>query len=150
MSFINQMAKYYLMKTINSEIQTLSNLLQANKEKPTKKIIIAGSRTFENYTEARNILNSYLNKNFNYVIISGKCRGADKLGEKYAKEKGFEIIEFPADWEKFGKKAGPIRNEAMIKECDEVFIFWDGRSRGTKNLIELAKRFGKTLKACHF
>jgi hypothetical protein len=68
------------------------------------------------------------------------------LGELYANENNIKIIEFPADWEKFGKKAGYIRNEEMAKYSDSCIVFWDGKSKGTKHMIELAKKYNLNLK----
>jgi hypothetical protein len=79
-------------------------------------------------------------------IVSGKAKGADTLGELYANENNIKIIEFPADWEKFGKKAGYIRNEEMAKYSDSCIVFWDGKSKGTKHMIELAKKYNLNLK----
>ncbi len=68
------------------------------------------------------------------------------LGEQYAKEKDYKIERYAANWEKYGKAAGPIRNEEMAKKCDFVICFWDGKSRGTKNMIECAKKENKLIK----
>ena len=77
------------------------------------------------------------------IIVSGGARGADLLGERYAQENGFAIERYPADWDRYGKSAGPRRNREMAKAGDYVICFWDGESRGTKSMIEYAKVFGK-------
>lgn len=108
------------------------------------KIIIAGSRDFSNYELLRDRLN-YLLKNASdedeITIISGGARGADQLGERYAKEKGYKIIRKPANWDKYGKSAGYKRNEEMAKIADVCVCFWDGESRGTKHMIDLSKKY---------
>ena len=106
------------------------------------RIIIAGGRDFDNYIKLKRDINGYL-KDFHYedfdrgniTIISGGAKGADKLGEQYAKELGFKCKIFKANWNKHGKSAGPIRNTEMSKVSDILIAFWDGKSRGTKDMI---------------
>jgi hypothetical protein len=106
------------------------------------KVIIAGSREFSDlqllYTKCEEVL-----ANENEVeIVSGTARGADKLGEHYASLKGYSVRQFPADWDKHGKAAGYIRNKEMAEYADCLIAFWDGRSKGTKHMIDLAKERG--------
>ena len=106
------------------------------------KVIIAGGRDFTDYDVLRQTMDNLLvNIKDEIVIISGKARGADTLGERYAKERGYKIIEFPADWDKYGKSAGYIRNAVMAQEADALVAFWDGKSRGTQNMIKLANEY---------
>lgn len=108
------------------------------------KIIIAGSRDFNNYELLRDRLNYLLKDVSNkdeITIVSGGARGADQLGERYAKEKGYKIIRKPANWNKYGKSAGYKRNEEMAKIADVCVCFWDGESRGTKHMIDLSKKY---------
>ena len=87
----------------------------------------------------------------NIEIVSGcNCKGADKLGIQYAIEKGFNLIKFTAEWNKFGKAAGPIRNKEMAVFADVLIAFWDGRSRGTQNMIRLANKKGLRIKVVVF
>ena len=74
-------------------------------------------------------------------IVSGAANGADKLGEKYASEKEYSIKQFPADWNKYGKSAGYKRNEEMARYADALIAFWDGESKGTKHMIDLANKY---------
>lgn len=60
------------------------------------------------------------------TVVSGKARGADTLGEQYAKEHGYSIQYFPADWERYGKAAGYLRNTEMAKNADALVAFWTG------------------------
>lgn len=104
------------------------------------KVIIAGSRGFSNYKLLKEKCNEYLRekrKEYDIIIISGGARGADFYGEKYAQEEGFSLEVFPANWNKFGKSAGFIRNEQMAEVADALIAFWDGKSNGTKHMIEI-------------
>lgn len=114
-----------------------------------KKIVIAGCRDYENYNEAKEYIDflvQNIRKTHKIVIISGGCKGADALGERYAKENGFEIERHPARWQEFGKSAGPRRNLEMAEQADYVICFWDGKSRGTKTMIEFSKKLEKPLR----
>ena len=113
------------------------------------RVVIAGCRDYENYEEAKKYIDiclSDIRKENEIVIVSGCARGADALGEKYAKENGFKVEKYPADWITYGRSAGPKRNEEMAKISDYVICFWDGKSRGTKSMIEYAKKYNKPLK----
>lgn len=97
--------------------------------------IIAGGRDFTNY--------SVLETTIDYSavpiteICSGMAKGADHLGCCYAANREIPVKEFPADWRK-GKFAGHKRNKDMGDYADCLFAFWDGQSRGTKNMIDYA------------
>lgn len=106
------------------------------------KIIIAGTRTFNNYDLLKSTLNNFIKNKSDIEIVSGTCAGADLLGEKYAVENNLPIKRFPANWYKYGKAAGPIRNKQMAEYADACIVFWDGQSRGTKSMISLAKENG--------
>lgn len=74
--------------------------------------------------------------------MSGHARGADQMGETYAQSKGYDVKIMPADWNRYGKSAGPIRNRAMADVSDVLVAFWDGKSRGTMHMISLARAKG--------
>ncbi len=106
------------------------------------RLIVAGTRTFNDYEFLKSTLDHLLsNTTEEVIIVSGKARGADSLGERYAKEKGYEVKEFPADWS-IGKSAGPKRNEEMAKYGTHLVAFWDQMSPGTWNMIQVAKKNG--------
>ncbi len=115
------------------------------------KVIIAGGRDFKDYDLLKTKLNKILsNINTPIVIVSGKARGADSLGERYAKEMGYEIAEFPANWDKYGKRAGYIRNEEMAKYAEACVCFWDGKSKGTKHMIDLTNKHNLKLRVIRY
>jgi len=104
------------------------------------KLIIAGGRNFNDYDLLKEKVDYYLkNTNESVEIVSGKAKGADTLGERYAKENGYGLSLFPADWNRYGKGAGYIRNKEMAEYATHCICFWDGESRGTKMMIDLAK-----------
>lgn len=103
------------------------------------KVIIAGGRDLTNYNLLKYTCDVILKGQVNVEIVSGCARGADSLGEQYAKEKGFNIKEFPANWDLHGKAAGYIRNKEMANYANVLIAFWDGKSKGTKHMINLAK-----------
>jgi len=105
------------------------------------KVAVIGSRTFENYTKLEGVLDQYDISE----IISGGARGADSLGELYALNKSIPVKIFKADWSKYGKAAGFIRNKDIIDNCDMVIAFWDGKSKGTQHSINLANKQDKTV-----
>lgn len=114
-----------------------------------KKIVIAGCRHYTNYEEAKIYIDSCISKirkKHTLIFVSGGCRGADALGERYAKEQGYPIERYPADWETFGKAAGPIRNKKMAEIADYIICFWDGKTQGTKSMIEYAIQLEKPLR----
>jgi hypothetical protein len=104
------------------------------------KVIVAGSRNFCDYELLKCKLMFLLkNKLKNDVeIISGGAKGADCLGERFAKENGYNLRIFKANWNKYGKKAGPIRNTEMVEYADALVAFWDGKSKGTAHIIDFA------------
>lgn len=110
------------------------------------RVIIAGGRDFNDYELLEEKCNAILPNEYEPEIVCGKARGADTLGELYAKQYNLEIKYFPANWDLYGKRAGYIRNQQMAlyaKENNGVLIaFWDGKSKGTKHMIDLANKHG--------
>lgn len=129
------------------------------------RVIIAGSRNFSNYELLKQKCDNILK--FRQVeIVSGGAKGADLLGEKYALERGYDIKRFIPDWS-IGKSAGYIRNEAMAKYASDrdqkleylltdestfggLIVFWDGKSRGSKNMIDLALKYNLKLRVIRY
>lgn len=109
------------------------------------RVIIAGCRDFCDYDTLKERCEYYLQnkmKTHNVIIVSGHASGADSLGEKFATDHNLQCELYPADWKRHGKAAGPIRNAEMAEVADALIAFWDGKSCGTKSMIELAKRKG--------
>ena len=114
------------------------------------RVIVAGTRTFEDYSFAKEHLDRIIrglqedNPTKKIVMITGDARGTDQTGNRYAYEHGYSLQKFPAKWKTYGKAAGPIRNAQMLKfaSCAHPVLvaFWDGKSRGTRNMIEIAKQ----------
>ncbi len=113
------------------------------------KIIIAGGRDFDNYPllvgKVDEIITRWRRYNNKIEIVSGKAKGADSLGERYAQQRGFKLKQFPANWEKHGKSAGYKRNKQMAGYADICICFWDGESKGTAHMIDLTEEYGLTL-----
>jgi len=117
----------------------------------TFKVIVAGSRGFDDYQLLKSTLDHILrNKLPNVTIISGTASGADTLGEEYADKSDLECVRMPANWILHGKRAGYVRNTQMAVECDAVIVFWDGQSQGTKHMIEITKNLGKDIRIIRY
>jgi hypothetical protein len=107
------------------------------------RVIIAGGRDFKNYELLKTCCDKILsNVKGEIEIVSGTANGADKLGEKYAKERGYKIKQFPADWDAHGKSAGYVRNKEMASYSDALIAFYDGQSKGTGHMIAIATASG--------
>ena len=113
-------------------------------------LLVAGGRNYENWEEFQkiveaNIPESWVNMS-EIVIVEGGAHGTDEMAERFAKERGAMVKEFRADWVKYGRAAGPKRNDAMAKYIAEnggrALFFWDGRSKGTQDCIRSAKKRG--------
>jgi len=102
------------------------------------RTIIAGSRGIDDF----NLLEDAISKvNWEIsTILSGTANGADKLGEKYAAENNIPLEQYPAKWNIYGKSAGYRRNEQMAIRGDALIALWDGESKGTKHMIDLAQK----------
>lgn len=104
-----------------------------------KRIIIAGSRSFNDYQLCYDTLSAFKHHK-DIIIVSGKAPGADHQGELVAKSLGWEVDPYPADWDKYGYAAGPIRNRVMAENATHLIAFWNGESSGTKDMIKVAKQ----------
>lgn len=101
------------------------------------KVIIAGSRSVSNPDL---IAIAMILSQFHVVeVVCGMAKGVDLLGKAWAEKKGIPVVEFPADWEKFGKRAGIVRNQRMAEYADALVAIWDGESRGTAHMIKSAQ-----------
>lgn len=100
------------------------------------KTIIAGCRDFTDYRLLKEKVDYYRKTHEITEIVCGMAQGADNLGMLYATDNNITITKFPADWDKHGKAAGPIRNREMAYYADVLIAVWDGKSKGTKNMID--------------
>lgn len=114
------------------------------------KVIIAGGRDFNDYTKLKEFCDKVLINQTEIEIVSGGAKGSDRLGEQYAKDKGYSLKIFKADWDKYGKGAGMLRNTDMANYADALIVFWDGESKGTKNMLKQAKGKGLKIKICRY
>jgi hypothetical protein len=108
------------------------------------KIIIAGGRNFNDYdylvASCDSVISSIeLKEGETIEIVCGLAAGADKMGEAYAESRGYPVKYFPAQWHFFGNSAGYKRNVQMAEYADGLIAFWDGESRGTMHMINIAK-----------
>jgi len=113
------------------------------------KLIIAGSRDITNYLALENAMKTSGFDKEVTEIVSGGATGADTLGERWAKEHKIRVKRFPANWDRDGKAAGPIRNKAMavyVGESGCLLALWDGTSFGTKHMLGIAKGMGMRYK----
>jgi hypothetical protein len=104
------------------------------------KLIIAGSRSITDYDTVQPEFDRALD-DMNWtpdLIVSGGAPGIDTLGERYGKENEIYIQIFPAKWDEYGKAAGPQRNAQMVEYADKLLAIWDGKSPGTKDIIQKA------------
>ena len=72
------------------------------------------------------------------VVVSGGAPGVDTWAAEAATKNGLEVIVHEAEWDKHGRRAGPLRNEKIVADADKVVGFWDGKSRGTLNTLAIA------------
>ena len=104
------------------------------------KLIIAGSRTITDFKLLEKAVR--LSGFKPSVIISGGAKGVDTLGEIYAKNNNIELIQMNAEWSKYGRGAGFIRNENMAKVADSVLVLYTGKtSKGSIHMIKMSKKY---------
>lgn len=104
------------------------------------KTIIAGSRTITDYAAIEAAVTA---SGFTITqVVSGCARGVDRLGEQWGYAHDVPIARFPADWKRYGRQAGPLRNNEMAVYADALIAVWDGESIGTKHMISAAHARG--------
>ena len=102
------------------------------------RTIVAGSRNITDYSILLDAIKKLSWKPT--MIISGGCRGIDRFGEIWAVNNNISYDVFPPDWDRYGKKAGYLRNVEMSKHADALLAIWDGESKGTKHMIDIATK----------
>lgn len=121
--------------------------------KPKFRVVVAGSRGFDDFPLLREKLTLLIAgkvKTHEVVIVSGGARGADQLGEQYARQHGLDVEVMPADWNRLGRSAGYQRNQDMADVADAVVAFWNGSSPGTRHMINLAKERNLPLRVIRY
>jgi hypothetical protein len=116
------------------------------------RVIIAGGRHFNDYELLKERCDYFLQNKLqesDVIIVSGHASGADTLGERYAQEHNLPCELHPADWS-MGRKAGPIRNAEMADCSNALIAFWDGQSKGTKSMIDLATAKGLNVSVVNY
>ena len=123
-------------------------------------MIIAGGRDFESSSDYLFRIDKILSKWAaphgeipmfkDLEMVTGTAKGADQIPYYYESWHGVPIKEFPANWDKFGKSAGYIRNAEMADYADALIAFWDGKSRGTKNMIDIATKKGLKVRVIRY
>lgn len=113
-----------------------------NKKNKTerKTILIAGSRDYYPIALIRHHVEVLKKQYENIRIISGGAKGVDACAEEVAENQKITFEKYPADWEKHGKKAGPLRNQRMTQDADIALFYWRNHSKGTANCIRAAMR----------
>lgn len=119
------------------------------------RILICGSRTWKDSAAIEGALFDYgihrvieTHDTEHLTVIEGGANGADKIAGEIAQKNDWKLKVYPADWQRYGKAAGFIRNSQMLHDGkpDLVLAFWDGKSRGTAMMIELAEKAGVEVK----
>lgn len=143
----------------------LDNNNECDSCRKTRKVIIAGGRDFDNYALLKEYCDKILSTLHNVEIISGRCNsgtltfiteknikvfGADGLGEKYAQENFLKVTPFPANWETYGKSGGVIRNKVMAQYADYLILFFDGKSKGSSSMLQLAEKEGLKIRIINY
>lgn len=110
------------------------------------RLIIAGGRDFKDwrmfYQAAFAWIDEHDPNEENTIVFSGMAEGADEMGYLWSEDRGIPRREFPADWDRYGRTAGYRRNHQMAMEATHLLAFWDGQSKGTKDMITRAKAAG--------
>ena len=122
------------MEKINTK-----NYLYTGNNQMKNKVIIAGSRTIDNYQLIEHFIKeSKIEIN---EIVCGEAKGVDSCGKQYGIKNNIPIKSMPAQWDKFGKSAGYKRNEEMAKYATHLILIWDGLSKGSGHMLGLAKKY---------
>lgn len=104
------------------------------------RVIIAGSRTINDYDLLKKVIKD--SEIEITAVISGGARGVDLMGEQWAEENNIPVEAFPANWDKYGRSAGPRRNALMAERADALIAIWDGVSAGTLHMLKYARNLG--------
>ncbi len=110
------------------------------------KVLICGSRHYDNYDKVKETVKSLVDEHGKIIIIEGGAKGADTLAKNAAIELGIEYREYKADWKRYGRAAGPKRNQLMLdtENPDLVIAFHEDleSGKGTKDMLKRAEKAG--------
>lgn len=118
--------------------------MESPRQRTGKRLIIAGSRTIPPF--ALRILEQSIQPDKVAEVVCGDAQGADRLGERWAIQHKIPVVHFPAEWGRFGRRAGVFRNCRMAAYGDCLFALWDGNSHGTHHMITEMRRLSKPVK----
>lgn len=105
------------------------------------RVLVTGGRHFNEFDLLKTTLDSVHSRNPISVLIHGAASGADTLAGKWASENGIEVTSCPADWKKYGRSAGPIRNREMLELSPDLVVAFPG-GRGTADMVSAAAQKG--------
>jgi hypothetical protein len=108
-------------------------------------LLVCGGRDFDSVGDAHRMLNALHELRPITLIIHGNATGADSIAASWAKNLGIKTLAFPADWYRYGKRAGPIRNKQMLDEGKPTAVLAFPGGRGTLNMVEQARAVGVTV-----
>lgn len=115
------------------------------------RLVIAGGREFTDYKLLKRKCDRILSRITKPItIISGGANGADFLGERYAKEKGYNLYIMPASWKEHGNSAGHVRNRQMADIASACIAFWDGKSPGTRGMTDYCTKIKLQLRVIRY
>lgn len=124
------------------------------------RVIIAGGRDFTDHQKGFKHLDKILMNLKDIEVVCGEAKGADTVGKKWAESRGYTVKSFIPDWEGQGRAAGHIRNREMAEYAAEkdsdgndrgyLVAFWDGKSKGTKGMIEAAEKLGLKIRVVRY
>lgn len=103
-------------------------------------LAIVGSRDFPHLDRVRDLIQGL---SVDTIIVTGGARGVDRCAATAGRARGLQVIEYLAQWDRFGRRAGFLRNEQIVERCDLMAAFWDGSSSGTRHAISLARKLGR-------
>lgn len=106
------------------------------------RLLVCGGRDFDDTSLMHPLLLEYVYQAGQVTIIEGCARGADRMAETWAIANDQDLVHFPADWDRYGKSAGPIRNRQMLVEGKPDLVIAFGGHRGTANMVEQARHAG--------
>lgn len=105
------------------------------------RAIICGGRKFKDYDYLCKVLDHLSDLYDITVVIEGEAKGVDTLARRWAEERELKVIPFEADWDTYGRKAGPIRNRRMLQESDPNLVIAFPGGKGTANMVKQALAF---------